>query len=544
VLLFLNYSNALIDRLPSAYSSEQPQNYPDESIMASNVVVIDSTARRATVKTTPGTTLSQVLEEACKKLGYQPEKYGLKYNSKQVDLSRTYRLSGLVSGAKLELVQLSNSVGVVSVALQLPPSDAQGVPQGRLTDKFPSNTTLWMLLRKFESGAAGEGGPKNFTARGVPADGSGSGRLVYEQPVLHLLNRELSTFADLQKTLAQLGLNSGSALVRMTFRPTQRPLEDALQESQAYFDSLEETPASSQPARRVEAKQPQSTTDQPTEPDPQTTSATNTNPEAETTTSPPVSRVQSHPPPESPVAASPTSPTSRPVSVFRPPSGIPTTPQSTHNDSDFTPTIEHAQAHQRMLNEASRNRRLKTDAELATAAAEEAEKLAQLKDVEIKIRFPDQSALGTRFGQLDTGATLYSFVRDECLDERLSKEVFALGVPGAAAGGRGLELVPDSAEKRLIRDLKLRGRVLLVFAWDEKTVSAEVRAVKNVLRDELRARAQDVKAPELPNTAIVERGVKVDVGGAGPEKEEKGEGSGGGMGKKMPKWLKGLSKKS
>jgi tether containing UBX domain for GLUT4 len=47
--------------------------------MASHVVVIDSTARRATVKVTPQTYLSDVLAEACRKLGYRSELYGLKY---------------------------------------------------------------------------------------------------------------------------------------------------------------------------------------------------------------------------------------------------------------------------------------------------------------------------------------------------------------------------------------------------------------------------------------------------------------------------------
>jgi len=46
--------------------------------MATNVVVIDSSARRAVVKTTPGTYLSDVLSEACSKLGANASQYGLK----------------------------------------------------------------------------------------------------------------------------------------------------------------------------------------------------------------------------------------------------------------------------------------------------------------------------------------------------------------------------------------------------------------------------------------------------------------------------------
>lgn len=46
--------------------------------MATNVVVIDSAARRTVVKTTPGTFLSDVLAEACTKLGANASQYGLK----------------------------------------------------------------------------------------------------------------------------------------------------------------------------------------------------------------------------------------------------------------------------------------------------------------------------------------------------------------------------------------------------------------------------------------------------------------------------------
>ena len=46
--------------------------------MASHVVVIDTSARRATVKVTPSAHLSDVLEEACKKLGFTASQYGLK----------------------------------------------------------------------------------------------------------------------------------------------------------------------------------------------------------------------------------------------------------------------------------------------------------------------------------------------------------------------------------------------------------------------------------------------------------------------------------
>lgn len=46
--------------------------------MSSHVVVLDATARRATIKTTPGKHLTDVLHEACTKLGVDASQYGLK----------------------------------------------------------------------------------------------------------------------------------------------------------------------------------------------------------------------------------------------------------------------------------------------------------------------------------------------------------------------------------------------------------------------------------------------------------------------------------
>lgn len=47
-------------------------------IMASHVVVIDTSFRRATIKVTPGKYLTDVLEEACGKFGLKSSNYGLK----------------------------------------------------------------------------------------------------------------------------------------------------------------------------------------------------------------------------------------------------------------------------------------------------------------------------------------------------------------------------------------------------------------------------------------------------------------------------------
>lgn len=207
--------------------------------MASSVYVVDSTFQKTLIKVTPGTYLREVLEEACRKKKLNPESYLLKVNDgkKTLDLSQPFRLSGLASGARLQLVQGSRSASVVNVALQLPESEGGR----RLQDKFPSTTSLWLVLRKFEDAVAGgvQSQKLNITQRATPLNvGSGAGRLEYEQPCLNVMGRTLESFTDLQKTLAQIGV-SGSTMMRLTYKPSGKPLEEAMQEIGQYFSDAE-----------------------------------------------------------------------------------------------------------------------------------------------------------------------------------------------------------------------------------------------------------------------------------------------------------------
>ena len=446
-------------------------------------------------------------------------------------------MSGLSSGAKLELVQLSKSAGVVNVALQLPPSEAASPAQARLTDKFPSTTTLWLLLRKFESGVAGPATKRNLTARGVPSTGAGAGRLYYEQPVLDIMGRQLSTFTDLQKTLSQLGFNSGSALVKLTFKTTETPLEEAMNQIQHYFDEADPPPPSTDPAASASvAAEPPKELVKPEWLEDEEMQDVQSTLHADTTQTP-TTEAQPQPQPtdteQTPSEEPTTTVSDRPVSVYRPPTSS-GPPAIKHNDSDYTPTVEHAQIHQKLLQQESRNKRLPTDAELAVKQKEQKEELSRIESVEIKIRFPDQSAVSSKFGQTDTSSTLYAFVR-ECLDQPFKSETFVLRNPGVRDKEGGVIV---EGNKRLILDLQLRGRVLVVFGWDDKA-SASAKGKKEVLRADLRQQAREYIAPEVLGAADgqEEKGVKVDLG----SKTESGEG--GGSKGKMPKWLKGLGKK-
>jgi tether containing UBX domain for GLUT4 len=517
--------------------------------MSAHVVVIDSTARRAVVKTTPSKPLTDVLQEASIKLGFDPNHHGLKYTqlpppaakvedanhvcrhqSKTLDLSLSIRLAGLSSGSKLELVQLSRSPAVVTVALQLPEAEAHGVPNGRLLDKFPSSTTLWLMLRKFESGVAGGTTIRNLTARGAPATDSGdsgAGRLYYQTPVIQLMGRELSSFTDLQKSLAQLGFNGGNVLLRLNFRTTQEPLEEAMVKIIDYFKPLDEQGAVESTGNTATETVPPTSVTAPT-----TGSifedlhlASTRTDQLDSTT---IISTTSENPPSIPTAGTALpSVVSRPVTIYRPPAT--TTPQSTQalfREEDYVPSIEHAKSHQDRLNQQSRNARLLSDAEITAKAAAKEERLSLIKEVDVKIRFPEQSQILAKFNQTDSGTTLYSFARD-CLDESLVYEKFNLTLPGIVprsggglGGGSGRNhssmhsslssttttttaspktAILDSPDVLLIRDLGFRGRVLVNFSWDDSaSVTARGSTNANLLKSALRSQAQDIAVPVVP----------------------------------------------
>ncbi|GMG23732.1 hypothetical protein AFCA_005896 [Aspergillus flavus] len=509
--------------------------------MSAHVVVLDSTARRATIKTTPGKYLTDVLQEACAKLGVDASQYGLKYKGKQVDLSLSFRLSGLISGAKLELVQLSRSPSVVTVALQLPEPEARGAPNGRLLDKFPSTTSLWFILRKFEAGVAGNASIRNLTARGAPVTGNGdngSGRLFYETPVIQILERELSTFTDLQKSLAQLGFNSGNVLLRLSFRRTEDPLEVAMSKIQEYFKSSDDTnPPSQESSTPAEQKQ---TVDGPSQQEQEPPKFTSDAP-----LSAPVlpEQPRNQIPPSAP--AEPFEPattvSSRQVAVFAPPSSdTPQSAKTAYNESDYVPSVDHAQAHQRRLNAASQNKRLLSDAEIAAKAAAEEEKLAAVKEVDVKVRLPDQSQIVAKFGQQDTGKSLYSFVRN-CLAGPFVGEKYTITTfPGGGQSGKKLHnVIPDSDQTLLIKDLGMVGRTLVNFSWDATASQAARQSQRDLLRPELRTQAKELKVEQPADVMDTSEETVQPKSGS----DRQGEKSSGRKPGSLPKWLKLPGKK-
>ncbi|EMC91301.1 hypothetical protein BAUCODRAFT_39469 [Baudoinia panamericana UAMH 10762] len=490
----------------------------------SSIFVVDSTARRTQVKVTPGKYLREVLEEACRSRKLNPEGYTLRtQNNKTLDLSQPFRLSGLSAGAKLQLVQASRSPSVVSVALQLPESEGGG----RIEDKFPSTTSLWLLLRKFEDGVAGSARKLNITQRGVPSGSTGAGRLLYEQPCLNIMGRTMESFVNLQKTLAQLGYNSGSVLVRLTFAKTEQPLEEAMQEITTYFASIDGTSAGTgsgashsvgvadvlavnggrpnaeadNAAALPEAPGPERNEDVPIVDGPTAPTIENDVLASSTITDPDTSTTE-----PSTESAS----TMNGISVYRPPSSsTPAAALAPDDPSVFEPHIEHAKAHQAALERAGRNTRLLSDRELAEQEAERQEKLATVQSVRIRVRYPDQYSLVITMTNTDTAADLYSKVMDTLT---AAPEPFELRY----LGSKGHQTLPNSPSQRLVRDMGFRGGVVVTIGWSPDA-SLQARQGPS-LKAEYRAQAQELKVDLAERQAEGQAAHKAAM--AKPEKVE------------------------
>jgi tether containing UBX domain for GLUT4 len=521
--------------------------------MSASVFVVDSAARRTQIKVTPGKVLREVLEEACRAKKLNPESYALKtQNNKPVDLSQPFRLSGLSPGAKLQLTQASRSTGVVSVALQLPESDGGG----RFTDKFPSNTSLWLVLRKFEEGVAGQPQRKlNLTQRAVQAD-SGALRLYYEQPSINVMSRTIETFTDLQKTLGQLGINGGSILMRLNFKNNAQPLEEAMEEISGYFTSVEGPSGNGGVGATQEAhgahaagvgnmsSLPDAAADNSQAPLDGSAGPEPNDEDVEMTSSAPVAPVV-----EDDVIASssetqpqPAEPASQPqqalyngVAVYRAPSNdTPAAALEPDDPSTFEPSIAHAKAHQAALERSGRNTRLLSDKELEEQETQRQAALATVLNVTVRVRYPDQSMIETNIDASETSADVYRKVHETLAHPTEPFELRFLGK-------KGNQSLPDSADKRLVRDFGFRGKVLVTFAWLQEA-STQARQAP-ALKEEYRSHAQELNVDLSAFRAVPQaEGSSSAQKPEGVKKESSGKGKGGDLEAKMKKFL-GFGKK-
>lgn len=367
------------------------------------------------------------------------------------------------------------------------------------------------------------------------------------------MNREVTGITELQKTLSQIGITSGSALLRLSFKDTDTPMEQAVQQIAGFFQEKDVDSSSSKAPEAAPPPAAESVKDQaaPTASEPaQPIEAPAPEPE-------PMEDIVSTPEPNSSLSATTTQPTSPSalsststplppdLKVYLPPTSSTLQAASTpFNPKDYIPSIQHAQTHQRLLSSASENKRLLTDAELAIKEAEAREKLRAIATVDVKIRFPDQSQVMRKFERGTTVTDLRTFVRD-CLNERVRVEPFGLefwaasGVPGVKGPGGGkLTLSNDNDERKLIEDLHMKGGVLITFTWAQ-SVPSSIRGMKEILRDDLRSRAENIEVNDVGAKFVQEE----ETVKAGPSENKDEAPKKKGLGGGTPKWLKLPGKK-
>ncbi|KAK5112941.1 hypothetical protein LTR62_003763 [Meristemomyces frigidus] len=520
----------------------------------SNVYVVDSTAKRTQVKVTAATYMREVLEQACKGRRLNPENYALKTaTDKFVDLSQPFRYSGLTAGAKLQLVQASRSPGVVNVAIQLP--DTAGGT--RISDKFPSTTSLWLVLRKFEDGVAASTQSTqklNLTQRAVPDNvGEGAGRLLYEQPCLSMMQRTVEGFQDLQKTLGQLGLNGGTVLMRLSFKNSGRPLEEAMKEISEHFSSTQNTveggsSGTGEVAEHSESgvanggiyapstevvtsPQAESKADEPSglaviEPVPTTTQPAIEDQNYNVTSGTPSQQMSAE---QIPTVSS----TANGISIYRPPtSSTPAAALAPDDPTAFEPSIDQARALQNSLQSLTQNKRLKSDKEIAELETTKQQQLAAVKNVVVRVQYPDQHQIELTITSTETASDLYARVRETL---RGPSEPFDLR--HTSAKGQQ-ETLPPNSTKRLVHDFAFRGRVLVRLAPPFTSSSSPQARANLTLKPDLMADAKELKVELLASqqaamaTAEQEAGAKGNGTGKG-----KGRAGTGDVEARMKKFL-------
>ncbi|XP_029293359.1 tether containing UBX domain for GLUT4 isoform X2 [Cottoperca gobio] len=170
---------------------------------SSAVTVLTPNGRRQAVKVSPNTPLLQVLEDVCKKHGFNPDDHGLKFQRTAVDLTLPWRFANLPNNAKLEMVTSTRKQAVadsqVRIALQMEDGS-------RLQGSFSCGQSLWELLTHFPQISVSES---------------------ESTPVCVYMRDEVSGEEALKKaTLRSLGLTGGNAIVRFLLKKNKAQGEE------------------------------------------------------------------------------------------------------------------------------------------------------------------------------------------------------------------------------------------------------------------------------------------------------------------------------
>jgi tether containing UBX domain for GLUT4 len=178
--------------------------------MSASLNVLCPNGRRQMVKVNANTKILDIIDEVCKKQGYNPNEFDLIHQRKTLDISLTYRLSGIPNNAQLELKKLENGPRQfqnVTIALQM--DDGSRLPQ---QEQFkPDSTSLLNVIEVFS-----KNNPDYFTKETFD-DKSNYELGIF--PTISYLNDQIVGLYQLKNTsLKDLGLTGGRSIIRFHYK--------------------------------------------------------------------------------------------------------------------------------------------------------------------------------------------------------------------------------------------------------------------------------------------------------------------------------------
>ncbi len=170
----------------------------------SSLTILYPNARRVQIKIQPNTTVLEIIEEACKRQGLEPSEHTLHYQKRTLDISLTFRMTGIANNTTLEIEKLEVARKFQDVVIVLQLSDGSKLVQKRFQ---PDTTTFEAVLEAYRAESEALQSMLNEQA-GVED--------VYV--TCSFLNEQVVGSYQLKNTtLKDMGLLNGRGLIRLDF---------------------------------------------------------------------------------------------------------------------------------------------------------------------------------------------------------------------------------------------------------------------------------------------------------------------------------------
>ncbi|XP_065065459.1 tether containing UBX domain for GLUT4-like [Rhopilema esculentum] len=154
--------------------------------------------RRQKVKISSSSSILQVLQEVCKKQGFNEAEVDLIYHRKVLDVTNTMRYTNIPNNAKLEMIKRVTPRKATNVNVALQTDFDQ-----RLQHEFSPSLTLYEILEHWESNS----------------EGIYKGKIICKVPVVIHMTQEICGIKNLKDTtLESLGLIRGNIVLRLVHR--------------------------------------------------------------------------------------------------------------------------------------------------------------------------------------------------------------------------------------------------------------------------------------------------------------------------------------